>query len=162
MLTFTLILEPLWSTMPSCQPGVKHLCTREKEVFFLSALKISLVHSLQGPFQVIFVGTQQQKKQETLDTRKRKGQDTTKITSAPAESCIQFPWSMYLCCLVLCPIVPVWSHWDVTSDHFSQVRDGSVWITIRDFLLPPDMLAMRTAGPNWNHRSCMDRLPNSM
>ena len=26
-----------------------------------------------------------------------------------------------------------------------------MWITIRDFLLPPDMLAMRTAGPNWNH-----------
>ena len=40
-------------------------------------------------------------------------------------------------------------HWDVTSDYLPQVRD--VWITIRDSLLPPDMLAMRTAGPNWNH-----------
>ena len=28
MLTFTLILEPLWSTRPSCQPGVKHFCTQ--------------------------------------------------------------------------------------------------------------------------------------
>ena len=27
MLTFTMILEPLWSTRPSCQPGVKHFCT---------------------------------------------------------------------------------------------------------------------------------------
>ena len=26
-----------------------------------------------------------------------------------------------------------------------------MWITIRDFLLPPDMLAMRTARPKWNH-----------
>ena len=36
-------------------------------------------------------------------------------------------------------------------DCLSQVRDSPVWITIRDFLLPPDMLAMRTAGPKWNH-----------
>ena len=42
-------------------------------------------------------------------------------------------------------------HWNVTSDYLSQVRDSQVWITIRDFLLPPDMLAMRTSGPNWNH-----------
>ena len=41
-------------------------------------------------------------------------------------------------------------HWDVTSDYLSQVRQP-MWITIRDFLLPPDMLAMRTAGPRWNH-----------
>ena len=26
-----------------------------------------------------------------------------------------------------------------------------MWITIRDFLLPPSMLAMRTAGPKWKH-----------
>ena len=42
-------------------------------------------------------------------------------------------------------------HWDVTSDYLSQVRDSPVWITIRDLLLPPDMLAVRTAGPKWNH-----------
>ena len=28
-----------------------------------------------------------------LNTRKRQSQDATKITSAPAASCIQFPWS---------------------------------------------------------------------
>ena len=40
------------------------LHTREKDVFFLSTLKISLAQSHQeGPFQVMFVGTQQQKKQ---------------------------------------------------------------------------------------------------
>ena len=43
------------------------------------------------------------------------------------------------------------SHWDVTSDYLSQVRVCPVWITILDLLLPPDMLAMRTAGPKWNH-----------
>ena len=37
----------------------------------------------------MFVGTQQQK----LNTRERKGQDATKITSAFADSCIQFLWS---------------------------------------------------------------------
>ena len=26
-----------------------------------------------------------------------------------------------------------------------------MWITFRDFLLPPDMLAMRAVGPKWNH-----------
>ena len=25
---FTLILEPSWSTRPSCQPGAKHFCTQ--------------------------------------------------------------------------------------------------------------------------------------
>ena len=38
-------------------------------------------------------------------------------------------------------------HWDVTSDYISQERNRPVWITFRDFLHPPDMLAMRTAGP---------------
>ena len=65
--------------------------TREKEVFFPNTLKISLAPTPQeGPFQVMFVGTQQNE----LNTRERKGQDATKITSAPAESCIQFPWSV--------------------------------------------------------------------
>ena len=141
------------------------LHTREKEVFFLNTLKIPLAETHQeGPFQVMFVGTPQQKKQNTLNTRKRKGKDTTKITSAPAESCIQFPWSVCLCLALmnlLLGVVPHSSslvtmalpmtHWDVTSDFLSQMRDSPVWITIRDFLLPPDMLAMRTAGPKWNH-----------
>ena len=32
----------------------------------------------------MFVGTEQQRKQNILNTRKRKGQDATKITSTPA------------------------------------------------------------------------------
>ena len=69
--------------------------TRDKEIFVLNTLKISLAQTLQeGPFQVMFVGTQRTKEQKKLNTRKRKGQDATKITSAPAESCIQFLWSM--------------------------------------------------------------------
>ena len=42
----------------------------------------------------MFVGTQQIKEQKELNTRERKGQDATKRTSAHAESCIQFPWSV--------------------------------------------------------------------
>ena len=71
------------------------LHTREKEVFFLSSLKISLAQTPQeGPFQVMFLGTQQQKKQKKLNTRKRTGKDAAKNNSAPAESCIQFPRSV--------------------------------------------------------------------
>ena len=38
---------------------------------------------------MMFVGAQQPREQKELSTRERKGQDTTKITSNPAESCIQ-------------------------------------------------------------------------
>ena len=71
------------------------LHTREKEVFFLNTLKISLGQTPQeGPFQVRFVGTQHTKERKKLNSRKCKGQDARKITSAPAESCIQFPWAV--------------------------------------------------------------------
>ena len=66
--------------------------TREKEEFFL---RISLAPtSREGPFQVMFVGTQQTREQKELNRRKRKGQGATKITSAFADSCIQFLWSV--------------------------------------------------------------------
>ena len=94
MLTFTLILDPFWSTRPSCQLGAKHLYTHGRRKF---SLKISLVQASQeGSIQVIFVESQQQEKQNKLNTRERKGQDATKITSAPTESCIPTPWSVML------------------------------------------------------------------
>ena len=68
---------------------------REKGVFFLNILKISLAPTLQeGPCQMMIAGTQQTKEQKELKTRERKGQDDTKITSAFADQCIQFLWSM--------------------------------------------------------------------
>ena len=46
------------------------LHTRDKEVFFLNSLKISLAPTLQErPFQVMFAGTQQTKEQKELNTR---------------------------------------------------------------------------------------------
>ena len=42
----------------------------------------------------MFVGTQHTKEQKKLNTREVKGQDATKITSAPAESCIKCLWSV--------------------------------------------------------------------
>ena len=69
--------------------------TSEKDILFLSTLKISLAPTLQEvPFQVMFAGTQQTKEHKELNTRERKGQDATKITSAFADSCIQFLWSV--------------------------------------------------------------------
>ena len=57
--------------------------TRDKEVFFLNTLKISLAPTHQeGPFQVMFVETQHNREQKELNTPKRKGQDATKVTSA--------------------------------------------------------------------------------
>ena len=47
-------------------------------------------------------------------------------------------------CLVTLEI-PI-SQWD----YVSPVRRSPVWITISEFRLPPDTLAMRTAGPKWN------------
>ena len=42
----------------------------------------------------MFAGTQHTKEQKESNTRERKGQDATKITSAFADSCIQFLWSV--------------------------------------------------------------------
>ena len=96
MLTFTLISEHLWSTIPSCLRGAEHLCTQGRRKFpSWTRLKISLAQTPQeGPLQVMFVETQQTKEQKELNTRERKAQDATKITSAPAESCIPFLWSV--------------------------------------------------------------------
>ena len=90
------------------------LHTREKEAFFLNTLMISLVQTAQeGPFQVMFAGTQHTKEQKELNTRERKGQDITKRTSAPAESCIQFPWSMMS--------IPM-THTNVNGEKHSQLK----------------------------------------
>ena len=109
MLTFTLILEPLWSTRPSCQPGAKTIFSpKRKGVFFLNTLKISLAQSSQeGTFRVMFAGTQHTKEHKELNTSERSGQDTAKITSAPAELSIQSPLCLALMNL-LCPSLPVW------------------------------------------------------
>ena len=40
------------------------------------------------------VGTQQTKEEKKVNTRERKGQDATKITSPPTDSCTQFLWSV--------------------------------------------------------------------
>ena len=36
------------------------------------------------------------------------------------------------------------------KDCISEVSESSLWVSIRDFLTPPDVLIMRTAGPKWN------------
>ena len=77
MLTFIPILEQSWSTRRSCLHGAKtFMHTREKDVVFLSAFKISLAPTpKEGPFHVMFVRT------HTFS----ENQDATKITSALAD-----------------------------------------------------------------------------
>ena len=94
------------------------LHTREEEVFFLNPLKISLAQPPQeGLFQVMFVGTQQTNKQNDLNTRERKGQDASKITLAPAESCIHFPW-------LVMPISMTMLTWMVKKHSHSKHHRG--------------------------------------
>ena len=78
--------------------------TREKAVFFLNALKISLAPTFQeGSFQVMFVETQHVKEQKELNTCEREDQNATERTSAFADSCIQFPWPvMSILMRILC------------------------------------------------------------
>ena len=96
MLTFTLIKKTLMEHKAFLSTWCKTcLRTREKKVFFLNTLKISLAPILQEAlFQVMLVGTQQTKEQKELNTRERTGQDATKATSAPEESRVQFPGSV--------------------------------------------------------------------
>ena len=101
MLTFIQISEHSWSIGPSCLHGT-FMHTREKDVFFLNASRISLSPTpREGPFHVMFVRT-------LTDSE---NQDATKITSALADSRIYFSWTMVsflvrtLClCLVLMTI----------------------------------------------------------
>ena len=40
---------------------------------------------------------------------------------------------------------------DDLKDYISVVSEGPLWVSTRDFLTPPDVLVMRTAGAKWNH-----------
>ena len=93
MWTFTLIMEHKAFLSTWCRT---FLHTREKEVFFLNTLKISLAptHPRTTSSGDVCGGLSRQGSMRELNTRERKGQDATKITSAFADSCIQFLWSV--------------------------------------------------------------------
>ena len=65
------------------------LYTREKEVFLPDQSQDLSSANSQGPFQVMFVESQQRREQNELSTRGRLGEDATKITSR-----IQILWSV--------------------------------------------------------------------
>ena len=69
--------------------------TREKDILFLNALKISLAATPQeGPCHVMFVGILHTEDHKELNTCEFKSQDTTKLTCAIADSRTQFSWSV--------------------------------------------------------------------
>ena len=71
-----------------CRPFMH---TREKEVFFLNTLKISLAPTHQeGPFQVMFLRTQQQKKKKGIGPTLAYGPGCYEKMCGSAETCIQF------------------------------------------------------------------------
>ena len=59
--------------------------TREKNVFFVNALRISHTPTPRGAFHVMFVRTQHMNEQKTLNMCEFESQDATKITSASAD-----------------------------------------------------------------------------
>ena len=96
MFAFTLIFRTLMGRKAFLSTWCRtFMHTREKEVFFPDALKKSHAPTPQEePFQVMFSGTQRTEEQEELNTCELQSQDATKITSAFADSRIQFPWSV--------------------------------------------------------------------
>ena len=142
--------HPEFSTLMEHKAFFIHLIrtfmhTREKEVFILNALKISLAPTPQeGSFQVMFAVTQHTKEQKELNTRdgkvqkkkyqghtrEREGQDATKISSAFADSFIQFPWSVMsmlirmLCIRMLCLCLAL------TNLLFRVARPSSNFVTM--------------------------------
>ena len=68
---------------------MEHLCIQGRRTFCSQTLAPTLQEE---PFQVMFVEDSTTKGGKIMNTRERKGQDATKIPSAPAESCIQFLW----------------------------------------------------------------------
>ena len=55
---------------------------------------------------------------------------------------------LYLCLALMNLLLGVVLH---SSSLVIMAVPMSHWDFIRDFLLPPDILAIRTAGPKWNH-----------
>ena len=120
----TLILEHLWNTKFSCLLVADLFWTQERRkpsswtpsrFFFAQPLQ-------EKPCQVMFVGTQQTREQQELNTREREGQDATKISFALAESCIPFllsimpismTWSRYYASSSKTTLIP----WPVSSKH---------------------------------------------
>ena len=114
-----------WSTRPSCLPGVEHFCTREKDVFFLNALRFPLTPTQrEGPFHVMFVRNQHTDEQQELNMCEFESQDATKITSASADSRINFSRTMRsllvrtsCLCLVLMILSQCFTFFSQHCDH---------------------------------------------
>ena len=99
---------------------------------------------------MMFVGTQQIKEQKELNTRERKGQDPTEVTSAPAELCIRILWSVM-------PISMTALTWMVKNipnrNIIEDFTDGAGFVTVQ-FLSPADknivpMLLMNRTDGHW-------------
>ena len=136
MLMFIPVLEYSWNRTPFLSTRCRtFMHTKEKDVFFLNDLTVSLAQTPQeGPFHVMCVRkqhTQEPKEPNVCDwnhwslgvtvpgrpaskndrdsdliqshfaaqtkTFEHESQNATKITSAPVDTCIQFPWPRCQC-----------------------------------------------------------------
>ena len=69
--------------------------TREKDVIFLNTLNVSLApNPREGALHVMFVRNQHIDELNELNTCELESQDATKITSASADTRINFSWTM--------------------------------------------------------------------
>ena len=101
-----------WNTRPSCLPGVKtFLHTREKDVFFPNALKISLAPTpREGPFHVMFVRNQHSDEKHSICVnsrikmlRKYRLHLQTHASTSPGRWCRFLVRTLYLCCCAFLP-----------------------------------------------------------
>ena len=83
-----------FQTQIACLPGAEHLCTQGS---FLPehSQNLSCTNSPRRTISGDVCGELSiPRSKKESNTRERKGQDATKITSAFADSCIQFLWSV--------------------------------------------------------------------
>ena len=45
---------------------------------------------------------------------------------------------------------------ECAKDYISDVRESSLWVSLRDCLSPADVLVLRTAGPKWYNAKLVD------
>ena len=94
MLTFILISEHLWSTRPSYLPNI--YAHKGQGSFLLEQSQdLSCTNSPRTTISGDVCGDSTDQRAKGIEYAcERKGQDATKITSAFADSCIQFLWSV--------------------------------------------------------------------
>ena len=99
----------------------------------------------------MFAGIQHTKEQKELNTRERKGQDATKITSAFADSCIQFLWSvMPIRMTALTWMVKNIPNRNIIEEFTEEINDAGLMNLLLSVAHPSSsFVTMEVSAPHW-------------